>query len=221
MKVWPFLISGNPHLENRPVVVPDFVKEAGAEREIIRAAGGFNTTTGEAIYFKGYRQGLGVIDMVFRVMHARGNMVGQGNDDIMTDKQGRPIRVIAGIAFTERMPEVTFTQSQLDAAFAEIGTHFPRYWDEKTNWDAVVSRGFELPAAVGNPLRINVKESPTLPSSIPPSFPSEEPAMTLSPEDQDGEDPELKKKLHRRVRVKKPPKIREGKIRLWPFGRKD
>ena len=196
MKVWPFIISGNPYLENRPVVVPDFVKEAGAEREIIRAAGGFNTAEGEAIYFKGYREGLGIIDMVFRVTHATAQMAQLQGGAILTDKQGRAIRVIAGFAFKERS-SAEFSQSQLDAAFSAVAVHFPRYWLEEVNWDSLPSTAFDLPAPEGATLRLVVKESPTLPKSEPPILSQIPPPIVVQKAyatERPG-DPEDKKKL--------------------------
>jgi len=166
MQAWPFLICGNKHLENRPVVLPDFVKGAGAEREIIRAAGGFETTEGEAIYFKGFHEGLGDVDMVFRVRHATEKMLGEASDAVLTDKQGRPLRMIEGFVLRKRNLNGPFTAPQLDRAHELVEPHFREFWD-KQHWQDAASTAFELPEPRQEPLRLKQMESPTVPKALP------------------------------------------------------
>lgn len=74
-----FLIGASPQRDYRNLVIPDFIKEVGAEREIISAAkDDFCMGKGEPIRLRGCREGFGPIDMIFRATH-----VGRGQRSIL------------------------------------------------------------------------------------------------------------------------------------------
>jgi len=166
MKAWPFLISASPHRDYTPVVVPDFIKEAGAVREVIRAAGGFETGPGEAIYFKGFRDGVGVVDLVFRVVDGTAAMLGQEGNEVLRDKQGRPIRLVEGIVLRNSLTEEPFTQAHLDDAHKAVEGHFRRFWNQEHHWESAASQGRDLRFGAGEKLRLQFKEAPQ-PHKVP------------------------------------------------------
>jgi len=166
MQAWPFLISASPQLDYCNVVIPDFVKEAGAEREIIRASkDDFRTEKGGAIYLRGYREGLGPIDMVFRATYASGPDMDLGDEVQLLDNFGRKICVCEGIVLRESHMEGHFTDGQLDAALKHSKRYFPDFWKAK-EWSPVTSAPFTMPDPKGLALRLDHKESPTLPKQI-------------------------------------------------------
>jgi hypothetical protein len=164
MKAWPFLISANPFMESQAVVVPDFIMDAKAVREIIRAADNtFTHEAGEAIYYKGFREGVGTIDMVFRVVRdGTSKLLGLSDDAPLLDKVHRPIDVIEGFVLRGEHSGKHFTKEHLDAAHAMVEEPLRRYWQEKSRWETAASQAMDIEPTIGASLRLQFKESPNL-----------------------------------------------------------
>jgi len=159
MEAWPFLISASPQLDYCNVVVPDFIMTADAEREIIRAShDAFSTEKGGAINLRGYRKGIGPIDMVFRVREADERMLSNGGTASLFDNFGRKIRVVEGVVLRGDHTGTPFTEAQLDAALQHSRPHFSDFWTARS-WKAVSSSSFQLPEVDGPPLQLDIKES--------------------------------------------------------------
>jgi len=145
--------------------MPDFIKKANAEREIIRASdASFRTKEGQVIYLRGFREGVGRIDMVFRAQYRTERMLGKNSDKVLCDEFQRPIPIFDGFVVQEEA-KGSFTKAQLDAVFERIQPEFIRFWNDKDGriWRPVAIPAFELPPPEGTPLVVEYKESPTLP----------------------------------------------------------
>ena len=169
MEGWPFLIARNYHRDFANVVVPDFLKEAGALEHTRRASGDFPHETGEAIYLKGQHDTLGVVDVVFREVQGTERMLGRNSDALLRDRVGRPIRVFEGFVVRERVADekLHITTEQFDAVHRAVEPQFRSFWDSGSlGWsESVGSMRIDLPPAKGEKLRLHIHESPmpTLP----------------------------------------------------------
>lgn len=169
-EAWPFLISSSPHSDFRVVVAPEFITQANATREIIRASDdSFRTEDGQAIYLRGYRKGVGIINIVLRARTYTARMLGKNMDEQLLDKAGRPVWVSEGIVLREEGKE-PFTAAQLDVALERSRPHFARFLKDKdgSKWEPVPMDAFPLPEAKeGESLDLTYKQSPTLPQTAP------------------------------------------------------
>lgn len=167
-EAWPFLISSSPNSDFRVVVAPDFITKVNAVREIIRASDdSFRTDDGQAIYLRGFREGVGPINIVLRARTGTARMLGRNTDEPLLDGFGRPVWVSEGIVLNREGKE-PFTAEQLDVALGHSKPYFARFWEDKSSreWEAVPLPSFPLPKAEeGKRLRITYKQSPTLPQA--------------------------------------------------------
>ncbi len=132
-RAWPFLIGRSRNHGHRIIVIPEFMTDPRAA-VALRDATGSSARQSEVMVRE--LQGLtaGPVSVVYRSLLPRGSQYGLDGEDILTDENGRPIRLVEG--FTVRQPEsgarkLGITQADLDRARAEVIGAYQEFWSQE------------------------------------------------------------------------------------------
>jgi lambda repressor-like predicted transcriptional regulator len=138
MKYWLFLIAANEHWDNRVVLCPDFIDQAG-RRPVLRNCFDPSTALAEGIGSRNVTdEKLGSISLFFRAVRVK-----EGSRDAY-DAAGRPLVRISGIAIrqyaTQERLDPNAAQRVLDRALPQLDNIFAQIRATEVPPKAVLSR---------------------------------------------------------------------------------
>jgi hypothetical protein len=131
-RAWPFLISSGKEYGQgyELVVVPDFAIDSKVRREILRAAGRFRTDENQAICYHGQHPDGSPLILIFRVVPATTEMLGQEPPEPLTDfTRTRTFYFFEGLVLREDPPALTITQAHMDEVRRRVQPHFQHFWE--------------------------------------------------------------------------------------------
>ena len=175
-KAWPYAITRGQLPGYQAVLVPGFLADAGLTYVLEYASRQETDEPGTATV----REVLGApgtLSLAYHVREARGDRYGLGEEEVLEDANGRPIRVFEGLVLRLTPPEVVslgLTARDLDAVARLAAPLLRSLWEAETSLEAEPSG----PRLVGNadpaawPLRMQIAEPYVIPGSdvehVPP-----------------------------------------------------
>ncbi|HYG82907.1 MAG TPA: hypothetical protein VD861_21095 [Pyrinomonadaceae bacterium] len=125
------------------VVAPDFICESGAAYDLARLAGGRQTPGGQAYYLEVHESKMGEMTLVFQVVEATAEDIGESDHKKLRDEHGRPIYLIEGIVIPSLLPDVRVTKDDLDKVHALMAESFKEFWGRE-RWSPRASSSLSL-----------------------------------------------------------------------------
>jgi hypothetical protein len=175
-KAWPYAVTRGELTGYQAVLVPGFLADAGLTYVLEYASRQETDEPGTATV----REVLGApgtLSLAYRVREARGDRYGLGDEEVLEDINGRPIRVFEGLVLPLPAPEVAslgLTTRDLDAVARLAAPLLRKLWKAETSLEAEPSG----PRLVGNadpaewPLKMQVAKPYVIPGSdvgpVPP-----------------------------------------------------
>jgi hypothetical protein len=168
-KAWPYAVTRGQLTGYQAVLVPGFLADAGLTYVLEYASRQETDEPGTATV----REVLGApgtLSLAYRVREARGDRYGLGEEEVLEDVSGRPIRVFEGLVLPLPAPEVAslgLTTGDLDAVARLAAPLLRRLWKAETSLEAEPSG----PRLVGNadpaawPLNMQIAEPYVIPGS--------------------------------------------------------
>jgi hypothetical protein len=192
-QAWPFLIGRTRNHGHRIIVIPDFMATP-VDAAALRDATGIIDSNPDAPTLREVQGlALGPVSVVYWSFLLRGSDYRLGNDAILTDDSGRPIRLIEGLAFRQpeaAVQELGITQADLDRAHAEVTSAYQAFWSDgtafarRTSSPLPVGRGrggSAIALTSAEPWVARGKDSVRAPRAVTQTTPSEESTSLLSP----------------------------------------
>lgn len=159
IKVWPFLVSRNRHLDYRTVVAPDWLCKENIPNLLSRVADGQLTEPGHAIFRKVHNSKAGDFSVIFRVRTATNQDIGfqsQDTHEILKDSFGRHIYLIEGLVLKEMNPSF-ISQENLEEAYkqlVEVYQAYSKFWDCNDPPQVISSQDFLVEDGTDQPLKL-------------------------------------------------------------------
>ncbi|MBD2682540.1 MULTISPECIES: WD40 repeat domain-containing protein [Nostoc] len=145
IEVWPFLISRNKTIGYRTITAPEFLIENKLSMLLAEVAGGELTEQGYAILREIHDSPVGNLTLIFRVTRAEKHFIGEKEEGILRDYNGRPIDWIEGVVFRGFMPEVVIPVNVFQKVHIEVEKWYCEFWKETTSlFNTKPSQSFSL-----------------------------------------------------------------------------
>lgn len=140
MDAWPFLVSRGRRLGYRVVVAPDFLRAAGEAGILFAAAeSGPGVNTHDTRLRVVQTQTGEVLSLVYRVVTARDEEMGDMEAPFIRDRHGRPIPMVEGYAVRGRHEHLPVTGREWDRAHAALLASLQEFLADESRSDGVLS----------------------------------------------------------------------------------
>lgn len=130
---WGFAVTRNKLLDWRPMMAPDFMIVQGGEYFLVHAADpGNGPDPSRVIERIVTSERYGDLTLVVRSIEATADFIGGSPQEQLTDRAGRPIKVIEGLVLRGRHPgSATYWEDQLADVDLMARQVFPKFWESE------------------------------------------------------------------------------------------
>ena len=145
IKVWPFLISRNRHLDYRTVVAPDFICEAKIPNLLARVTEGELTGSGRGCIRNIVGSKVDDFTIVFRVIKATEKDINlTGGDTALKDQFGREIYLFEGVVAKVIRESFAISGSDFQEVHQRLTSEYKEFWNLVDPAPAAPSQPFNL-----------------------------------------------------------------------------
>jgi len=164
-RVWPFLVGRNRTLGYQVIVSPRFLAENDHSRLLAYAAGGNDSTPGNATIREVLGSEIGTITVIFRVVRAQAQEYDIEGNDVLEDEGGRPIRLMEGVVVQggiEQIKNIVLTQEDFQIVHEQVKKAYQVFWATNESFSEWTSQPLALKAPVNAADQVTLKEEAPL-----------------------------------------------------------